>query len=123
MLSKKQNNHMNENAEMFVKEYCSKYVKGQEKHGGNIWDMGLMELVENAKDEVKDQWSYLLDIERKVKDITNFANDIEEDELEFFHKVVKAILQGTKTERDNQEDKSYQNRHCTCKEWIGDWYK
>jgi hypothetical protein len=112
-----------DNAKMFVKEYCKKYVGGAERHGGNMWEMGLQQLVDNAKDEVKDQWSYLLDIERKVKEIQHLLNDLEEDELEIFYYGVKDILKGTKTERDNQEDKSYHTRTCTCpKEWIGDWY-
>ena len=68
MLSKEQNNHMNENAEAFVKEYCKKYAKGAENHGGDLMDMSLEDLVKEAKDEVKDMWSYLMDIERKVKE-------------------------------------------------------
>lgn len=114
MLTKDQNNHMNENAEMFVKEYCKKYVGGVEKHGGNMWEMGLQQLVDNAKDEVKDQWSYLLDIERKVKEIQHLLSDTEEDELEIFYYGVKDIMEG--------DYKPYKSRHTTCKEWIGDWY-
>jgi hypothetical protein len=66
-LTKEQNNHMNENAEAFVREYCDKYVGGVREHGGNMWEMSLEDLISELKDEIKDAWSYAMDIERKIK--------------------------------------------------------
>jgi len=45
----------------------SKYRRGQSKHGGDLLDMGLEELLENALDEAIDQAVYILTILEKIK--------------------------------------------------------
>jgi hypothetical protein len=43
-----------------------KYAKGASEHGGNIWDLTAMELLDNAIDEAADQIVYLSTLRDKL---------------------------------------------------------
>ncbi len=43
-----------------------KYRKGQNEHGGNLWDKEVYELLDNAIDEAVDQVVYLLTLRSKL---------------------------------------------------------
>lgn len=45
----------------------SKYIKGQEEHGGALWTMDSAELLDNAIDEATDQLVYLLTLKEQLK--------------------------------------------------------
>lgn len=57
----------------FSTEYVNKYNKGQEEHGGNLWEKPSM--IRNAKDEVLDQWSYISVIESQIKEAIALMDD------------------------------------------------
>lgn len=44
----------------------AKYRKGQAEHGGNLWDVPTLALVDNAIDEAIDQLTYLITIREKL---------------------------------------------------------
>jgi hypothetical protein len=43
-----------------------KYRKGQQEHGGDLWQKSELELVDDAIDEVIDQWVYLSTLREKL---------------------------------------------------------
>lgn len=45
----------------------TKYRRGQEEHGGDLFDMPTKELLDNAIDEAIDQLVYLLTLKEKMK--------------------------------------------------------
>jgi hypothetical protein len=61
-MTKDQELHLGRVLEMFELKTDEKYRNGQKEHGGNMWEMGVIELVENAMDEAIDQWVYLYTI-------------------------------------------------------------
>lgn len=48
----------------FVKFAGIKYRKGQQQHGGNLWEK--KDLITKAKEEVIDQWFYLDALEKQI---------------------------------------------------------
>jgi hypothetical protein len=61
-MTKDQELHLGRVLEMFELKADEKYRNGQKEHGGNMWEMGMVELIENAMDEAIDQWVYLYTI-------------------------------------------------------------
>ena len=52
----------------FNKEVSLKYAKGALEHGGNIWDLTQLQLINNAMDEAVDQYVYLHTERKKILD-------------------------------------------------------
>jgi hypothetical protein len=69
-MNAKQSEDMVQNILEFKDEYTNKYMKGQKEHSGNLWEMGLKQVVGNAKEEVLDMWSYLMTIEKVMGGIS-----------------------------------------------------
>lgn len=44
-----------------------KYRRGQEEHGGNLWDKSLDFLIESAIEEAIDQFTYLVTLKTKLE--------------------------------------------------------
>lgn len=51
----------------FSKAVGSKYRKGQEEHGGNLFDMSVLQLIDAALDEAIDQITYLKTLRDKIE--------------------------------------------------------
>jgi len=49
--------HSDKLIEGFAAKFKEKYMKGQEEHSGNLWEVGHM--LDRAEEEVLDQWSYI----------------------------------------------------------------
>lgn len=45
----------------------NKYIKGAKEHGGDLKDMSVMRLIDEALDENTDQRIYLIEAKRKLK--------------------------------------------------------
>ena len=43
-----------------------KYRKGQQEHGGNLWEMSVLDFVEAAIEEAVDQFTYLWEARKKL---------------------------------------------------------
>jgi hypothetical protein len=86
-----QNKDMLHNVDEFNSQYVKKYQNGQESHGGNMWEMGAYQALQNAKEEVLDQWSYLMTIEKilgEIKDACerNCAQEGSDEVLEILNR-------------------------------------
>lgn len=68
-MNAEQIHHMEENVNAFGRQYFGKYRKGQEEHGGNMWTMGLTQVVECAEEEALDFWSYTRQIRHCIGEI------------------------------------------------------
>ena len=49
----------------------TKYRNGQAEHGGNLFDMSLIDLIDNGIAEAADQLTYLLTARSKALDLMN----------------------------------------------------
>ena len=54
----------------------SKYRKGQEEHGGNLFDMNIEKLLDNAIFEAIDQVVYLLTMRRQMEEFAKHKNNL-----------------------------------------------
>ena len=45
----------------------AKYAKGAAEHGGNIWDMTVLQLVDETINEAVDQLNFLLTLKEKLE--------------------------------------------------------
>lgn len=52
-----------------------KYRAGQAEHGGNLWEVPIGALVDNAIDEAIDQLAYLLSIKDHLTGLPRFDKD------------------------------------------------
>lgn len=43
-----------------------KYRKGQEEHGGNLWEMSVLDFIDAAIEECVDQFTYLWEARKKL---------------------------------------------------------
>jgi hypothetical protein len=80
-MTREQMDDMDDNIDCFANEYEDKYIAGQQSHGGNMWEMGAYQVLRNAKDEVLDQWSYLMTLEKILGEIERIVNGIESDDV------------------------------------------
>lgn len=58
--------HLKSILHTFAIQADAKYRAGQVEHGGNLWDLPVMQLIDNAIDEAVDQFVYLVTIRNKV---------------------------------------------------------
>ena len=66
-MTEEQEEHLLQIKESFYHLADTKYRAGQAEHGGNLFDMSAIELLDNAIDEAVDQVVYLLTLRSKVK--------------------------------------------------------
>ena len=71
--------HMLRNVDDFGCKYSTKYVAGQKAHGGNMWEMGAYQALENAEEEALDNWSYLRQIRKCLDEIANTIFNYDHD--------------------------------------------
>lgn len=67
-MSPDQQEHAEELARQFKSRMLYKYSRGASEHGGNLWEMNLKNLLENALDEAIDQVVYILTALEKIDD-------------------------------------------------------
>lgn len=72
-LTAEQARHVEHIAGEFSTRMATKYAKGQAEHGGNLFDLGAMDLLNEAIDEAVDQVVYLLTLRDKLR---NFEKEI-----------------------------------------------
>ena len=65
-MTDEQEEHLEFIQDEFVDLVEDKYRKGQAEHGGNLFDMPTLDLVNNAIDEAIDQVVYLLTLKQKL---------------------------------------------------------
>ena len=50
----------------FLTQVNAKYRKGQAEHGGNLYDLPILTLIDNAMEEAVDQYTYLKTLRDKI---------------------------------------------------------
>jgi hypothetical protein len=70
--------HRDELVKRFHEEYREKYDAGQAEHGGNLWEKANM--VNRAKEEILDQWSYVCALEDQIREAVFLLRDIHDKE-------------------------------------------
>ena len=65
-MTEEQNKHVQTIASEFASLMSSKYEKGVKEHGGNLWEVGIHDMVDMALDEAIDQVVYLMTLKEQV---------------------------------------------------------
>lgn len=68
-MTDQQEEHLKSVAKAAAELIESKYRKGQEEHGGNLFDLTSTQLLNEALMEVTDLFVYLLTVKQKISDI------------------------------------------------------
>lgn len=63
-----QEEHLDDIMDEFFELVEPKYRKGAAEHGGNIWELTELELIDNAIDEAIDQFVYLYTLKQRILD-------------------------------------------------------
>lgn len=66
-MTKDQFNHVMLMTSHFDKFMSMKYAAGAKEHGGNLWDLSVIQLLDNMLAEVADQWAYLMTLRLKLE--------------------------------------------------------
>lgn len=66
LMTPQQEAHILSILQQFERAADAKYRAGQAEHTGNLWDLSLLQIVDNAIDEAIDQFIYLSTIRGKV---------------------------------------------------------
>ncbi len=65
-MTQDQERHLNYIKEQFENRVDKKYRAGQAEHGGNLFEVDLLQLIENGIDEAIDQVTYLMTARQKL---------------------------------------------------------
>lgn len=65
-MTREQEQHLQSLKESFLREFDAKYRRGQAEHGGSLFEMPMLDLIRNAKEEVLDQWAFLCTLEDQL---------------------------------------------------------
>lgn len=68
-MTEEQQNHVKGIAEKFATLMSTKYEKGVKEHGGNLWEVGIHDMVDMALDEAIDQVVYLMTLKEQLDGI------------------------------------------------------
>ena len=77
-MTPQQEKHLREIKQEFDIMVDRKYRKGQEEHGGDLFNMHILQLVDNSIDEAIDQVVYLLTIRNKILSLRIKEKNLEE---------------------------------------------
>jgi hypothetical protein len=78
MLTAQQQNHLEEILSDQQDRTITKYVKGQQEHGGDLWDKPGM--LENLEDEITDLIAYKYTLRIQLKQVLDLLEDNNPDE-------------------------------------------
>lgn len=67
-MTDEQEEHLEDIQDEFFDLVAAKYEKGAVEHGGNIWELSELELIDNAIEEVLDQFVYLYTLKQRILD-------------------------------------------------------
>lgn len=59
--------HLNSLITAFTEAVIAKYERGQQEHGGNLWEYPVEQLLDEAINEAIDQFVYLATVKQKLK--------------------------------------------------------
>lgn len=67
-MTSEQEHHLQQIKTAFKSAVDVKYRKGQKEHGGNLFDLTSLNLIDAALDECIDQYTYLFTLRDKIKE-------------------------------------------------------
>lgn len=70
-MTNQQEAHLSSLIEETAARMDDKYRKGAAEHGGNLWDLSIEKLVDNAIEEAVDQLTYLLAVRHKLRALSS----------------------------------------------------
>jgi len=79
-MKKSQEKHLQRIKDQFIQLADQKYRAGQKEHGGDLWTMGLKQLINNLKDEIVDAFTYLQTLEDNLNELEDIINRVKKDE-------------------------------------------
>ena len=75
-MTKEQEIHLANIKILFSMLVDTKYRRGQKEHGGNLIDVPLLNLINNAIDECIDQFTYLVTLREKLRSFGQDQEDV-----------------------------------------------
>lgn len=66
-MNREQKEHLQDIKEQFLELVDKKYKAGAKEHGGNIWEIPIDNLLDEAIDEAVDQVVYLLTLKEQLE--------------------------------------------------------
>lgn len=82
-MTPEQEAHLQHIKDEFSKAVDAKYRNGQREHGGNMWRMSTLSLIQNAMDEAVDQYVYLRTLKDKILELESDQDEREAEEVHF----------------------------------------
>lgn len=70
-LNERQQAHLNRLTKKFMVDTSVKFKKGAQEHGGDLQDMAILDILDNALDEVIDQWVYLTTLKERLTSLAD----------------------------------------------------
>jgi hypothetical protein len=65
-MTNQQETHLQEIKDQFARDVDVKYRGGVREHGGNLWEMTPLQLLDEAMQEAVDQYTYLFEARRQL---------------------------------------------------------
>ena len=75
-MTPQQETHLKSITKRFTELCDTKYRKGQQEHGGDMWRMSPGELIDNAISEAIDQVVYLLTLKDRLSGLPRFDGEL-----------------------------------------------
>lgn len=100
-MTPEQEAHLQHIKDEFCRAVDAKYRNGQREHGGNMWRMPVLSLVQNAMDEAVDQYVYLRTMRDKLIEL---ESDQEQQYADYVHFGGEAPYDPDFPDEDDDED-------------------
>lgn len=79
--------HARQIFDTIAKQGVAKYLRGQREHGGQLWKVPALSLIEFAQEEVIDQGSYLWTLPRQIKQVIKLLNQLAKEAPEHSERI------------------------------------
>jgi hypothetical protein len=74
-MTQEQESHLQGIKDQFARDVDAKYRAGVREHGGNLWEMTPLQLIDEAMKEAVDQYTYLFEARRQVSERCLHSSD------------------------------------------------
>ena len=89
-----QERHLNSIIEAVKARIDRKYRAGVQEHGGNLWDMETLQLVEESCNEATDLQSYLFTLKHSVRSLIKVNDELSKENAELRSRVAELEANG-----------------------------
>lgn len=74
-MTPEQEQHLQKIKDSFLQAVDDKYRRGQEEHGGNLWE--IKSIIKMLKEEAVDLWVYAVTLEQQLQDTKTELGSVE----------------------------------------------